>query len=219
LGTGTPRALFIALAALVALGVIGGLIWGATVLQPPLWLYPAAFVLVFLFYANTLSERVPLYLTNRTTWAALAQVLDDASLIQEGLLHARVPQEKRPAFVDLGCGLGGTLAYLARAQPGWDVVGVETAPGPYLIAKARTAFLPNARVRFQSLWKTDLAAFDVVYAFLSPAPMPRLHAKAATEMRPGSLFVSNSFWADDQPYDGVIEVNDSRSTRLMYKKI
>ena len=188
--------------------VAAALMAGALFLQPPLWLYPAVFALIFLFYANTFSERVPLYLSNRTTWAALALVLDGENM----------PVGRRPAFVDLGCGLGGTLAYLARAKPDWDIVGVETAPGPYLIAKVRTAFLPNVQVRFQTLWKTDLAAFDVVYAFLSPAPMPRLHAKAAAEMRPGTLFVSNSFWADEQPYDGVIEVNDSRATRLIFSK-
>ncbi len=178
-------------------------------IAPPLWLYPAVFVLIFLFYANTLTERVPLYLTNRTTWAALAQVLDGVKPSHDG----------RPAFVDLGCGLGGMLAYLARAKPDWDVVGVETAPGPYLIAKVRTALIPNATVRFQSLWNTDLAPFDVAYAFLSPAPMARLHAKAASQMRAGTLFVSNSFWGDDQPYDAIVEVSDGRKTRLFCKTI
>ena len=196
---------FIVLVFVVLSGVI---FWAASVLQPPLWLYPAVFILIFLFYANTVTERVPLYLSNRTTWAALGLMLDEQSS----------SPDQRPAFVDLGCGLGGILAYLARAKPGWDIVGVETAPGPYLIAKVRTAFLPNVQVRFQNLWKTDLAAFDVVYAFLSPVPMPKLHAKVAAQMRPGTLFVSNSFWADDQPYDGVIEVNDSRSTRLIFSK-
>jgi hypothetical protein len=43
------------------------------------------------------------------------------------------------------------------------------------------------------LWQTPLADHDLVYAFLSPAPMSELWAKAQAEMRPGSLFVSNSF--------------------------
>jgi hypothetical protein len=33
----------------------------------------------------------------------------------------------------------------------------------------------------------------VVYAFLSPAPMPRLWTKALAEMAPGTLLVSNTF--------------------------
>lgn len=197
---------WVALAALCGAGVY----WGVTVLHPPLWLYPLVIGVIFVFYANTLTERVPLYLTNRITWAALSQILDNH--------RAETVINGRPAFVDLGCGLGGTLVYLARAKPDWDFVGVETAPGPYLIAKLRTANLANVEIRFQSLWKTDWAAFDVVYAFLSPAPMPRLHAKAATQMRPGTLLISNSFWVDSQPFDGIVEVNDARSTRLIFSK-
>lgn len=201
------RLLFVALAALV--------LAAAWVLRPPMWVYPSAFAVMFLFYANTFWERVPLYLSNRTTASALALILDGG----QGITLPRTSPRRRPIFVDLGCGLGGLLSHLARVQSDWDFVGVETAPGPYVIAKIRTAFLPNVQVRYQSLWKTDLAPFDVVYAFLSPAPMPRLHAKAACEMRPESLFISNSFWADDQDFDGIVEVNDARSTRLFYVKI
>ena len=48
-------------------------------------------------------------------------------------------------------------------------------------------------MRWGSLWSLDLGGFDVVYAFLSPAPMPELWAKAEREMRPGSLLVSHTF--------------------------
>jgi len=195
------RILFVALACAI--------LWAAFTYKPPSWFYLSVFAVIFLFYSNTLTERVPLYLSNRTTWAALAQLLDQ---------HPTQPAQ-RPAFIDLGCGLGGTLSHLAHVKPDWDIVGVESAPGPYLIAKARTAFLPNVQVRFQSLWQADLARFDVAYAFLSPAPMARLHTKAGQQMRPGSLFASNSFWADDQPFDGDIELNDSRSTRLIFKNM
>lgn len=200
MGQGT-RILFVALACAI--------LWAALTYAPPSWFYLSIFAVIFLFYTNTLTERVPLYLSNRTTWAALVQMVDE-----QPIAHSH-----RPAFIDLGCGLGGTLSHLARAKPDWDIVGVESAPGPYLIAKARTAFLPNAQVRFQSLWKVDLGAFDVAYAFLSPAPMARLQAKAAQEMRPGARFISNSFWADDQPFDGEVELNDNRSTRLIFKNI
>jgi len=41
--------------------------------------------------------------------------------------------------------------------------------------------------------KLDLSRHDVVYAFLSPVPMSALWEKVRREMRPGSLFISNSF--------------------------
>ena len=38
----------------------------------PGWVYLVAFVVLVLVYSNVSSERVPLYLSNRTTWAALS---------------------------------------------------------------------------------------------------------------------------------------------------
>lgn len=193
------RFLFIVLCALI--------LWGALALQPPMWVYPAAFLVVFLFYTNTLMERVPLYLSNRTTWAAVSELLDAEPGSGSGA---------PPAFIDLGCGFGGLVAHVARTRPDWQAVGVETAPGPYLIAKLRTAFLSNAEVRFQSLWAVDLQSFNVAYAFLSPAPMARLIDKVKTQALKGALFVSNSFWADEVPFDGEVLVNDARGTRLFF---
>ena len=57
--------------------------------------------------------------------------------------------------------------------------------------------------------------FDVVYCFLSPAPMARLFAKAAAEMKPGSLFVSNSFAVPGQSPGRIVEVDDRRRTKLL----
>lgn len=195
------RILFVAL--------VGVILWAVFVFQPPSWLFPIVFVVVFLFYSNTLRERVPLYLSNRTTWAALSE-----------LLKAETPKsDQRPQFVDLGCGLGGAVAFLAKSHPDWDVIGVETAPGPYLISKLRVAFRPNAQVRFQSLWNVDLSTFQMAYAFLSPAPMERLCAKVNTQMPVGALFVSNSFWADDEPFDQGVLVNDRRESHLFCKRL
>ena len=173
----------------------------------PVWLFSAGFVLLALFYTNTVRERVPLYLTNRTTWAALAQMMDDVE----------PSSDSRPKFVDLGCGVGGLVAYLARQHRDWDVVGVETAPGPYLIAKIRCAFITNATVRYQNLWHVNLSEYSMAYAFLSPAPMARLLDKAKAEMAPGSWFVSNSFWSSSHGYDKEVQVNDKRQSRLFVR--
>ncbi|MBL4747989.1 MAG: hypothetical protein JKY17_04195 [Magnetovibrio sp.] len=185
------------------------MLWGVATFHPPTWLFPFVFAFIFLFYSNTLRERVPLFLSNSTTWVVLSEVVRDED----------TTPNKRPCFVDLGCGLGGAVAYLARAHPSWDVVGVETAPAPYLISKLRIAFIPNASVHFQSLWNVDLGTFNMVYAFLSPVPMKRLCTKVKAEMTPGTLFVSNSFWPDDEPFDSDIVVNDRRESHLLCKRL
>ena len=72
----------------------------------------------------------------------------------------------------------------------------------------------NCHLRWGDFWKTDLSEFDVVYAFLSPVPMPALWEKARLEMRKGSLLVSNSFIVPNVKPKRVVEVGDRRKTRL-----
>jgi SAM-dependent methyltransferase len=144
----------------------------------PSWLWPVAFLGLLLVYGGGIFTRVPLYNSNRAAWAALGQLLPQRTV------H----------FADLGAGLGGPLVFLARQRPESHFLGVEASPLTCLLAWLRAWPLrANCEVRWGSLWNLDLAAFDVVYAFLSPVPMPELYAKAAREMRPGTLLVSNTF--------------------------
>ena len=170
----------------------------AVVLQfeiEPLW-FLAAFVLLALTSLGTIRSRVPLYLSSPRA----AQVL-----------AARLPENGR--LLDLGCGLGGPLARLHQARPDAILHGVEAAPLNWLIARLRLAGC--ARIRLGTLWRSDLSGYDVVYAYLSPAPMPRLWDKARAEMRPGSLFISNSFAVPGEQPDEVVELNDLSNARLL----
>ena len=170
----------------------------------PSWLFLAGFVLILLFYWNSASEQVPLYLTNRRTWQALEALVADA---------------KAKSFVDMGCGLGGVVTFLARAQPDLKASGVETAPLVYLAARLRALALSNATISYRSIWDENLASHDIVYCFLSPAPMPRMFEKARAEMRPGTRFVSNSFAVPDVEPERIIAVDDGRKTRLFVYRL
>lgn len=170
-------------------------------LAVPGWVWLLAFALLALVFWNSAGDRVPLYLTNRRTWAALADLL---------------PEREGIEVIDLGSGLGGTVTALARARPDARILGLETAPVPYALSRLRltVAGKANAAIVWRDLWKEDLSRFDVVYCFLSPAPMPALWEKARAEMRPGSLLISNSFEVPGHPADRVVKVDDSRRTRL-----
>lgn len=167
----------------------------------PSWVFLGGFVLVLLLNWNSLGERVPLYLTGAGTRQYLTSVL------KEQPAHFR--------FVDLGCGPAGMLLSLARQFPQAQFVGVETAPLSFAIAWLRALGRHNCQVRYENLWRTDLSAFDVVYCFLSPAPMPALWAKACTQMPVGSLLISNTFEVPGQPADQQIELGDWRKSRLL----
>jgi SAM-dependent methyltransferase len=160
-----------------------------------------ALLLVALLHWNSFGERVPLYLTGRRTERALFGVLD------------ALPNTLR--FVDLGCGLAGTLRRLARRYPDGQFVGVETAPLVFLLAWLRCLGVRNCRVAYRSLWDEPLGDYDAVYCFLSPAPMPRLWEKVQKELRPGALLISNTFEIPGVPARQTIELDDWRRSRLL----
>lgn len=150
-----------------------------------------AFILLLLVYRGALSGQVPLYLSNRETVATLAELIG----------------ERGPCrFLDLGAGLGSTTVPLADAHPDSTFTGVENAPLTWLVGRVLSLGRPNVVWRWDDLWQARLDEYDVVYAFLSPAPMAQLWEKVCAEMPPGSLFISNSFPVPGVAPTRVVEV-------------
>ncbi|MFA5984290.1 MAG: class I SAM-dependent methyltransferase [Methylococcaceae bacterium] len=166
--------------------------------------YLVAFIVMWLFFRSNTQERVPLYLSNLTTYEHVLSLL---------------PAQQNLKFIDLGSGLGGMLGFLAQKRTDCFFYGVESAPAPYAISWLRTIKLPNVTLRYKSFWQENLAAYDVVYVFLSPEPMPALWQKAKTEMHPGSLLISNSFIIPDQPPNQTLVLADARQTKLFIWQI
>lgn len=169
----------------------------------PGW-YLALFVLLALVYGSHFRSQVPLFLSNTTTADTLL-----------GL----IPADKPLRFLDFGSGLGGVVLHVARHRPHSHCEGVEGAFLPAMAARLLALGQGNADLRWGDFWKTDLSGFDVVYAFLSPVPMPALWEKACREMRPGSLLISNSFTIPGVKPVRVVRVDDRRSTQLWLYRI
>lgn len=172
-------------------------LWGAPI---PAWIYLVLFLGLAMVFGGGLFSRVPLYHASHDAWEKL-----------EGLL----PEPSGFRFVDLGCGFGGPVAHLAKARPDGIFVGVEASPFTWLVAWLRCLPRANTHICLGSLWRMDLAEFDVVYAFLSPVPMPALWAKARREMRPGSRFISHSFDVPNETPHRVIPVKGREGARLL----
>jgi SAM-dependent methyltransferase len=166
-------------------------VWAHTLALSPVW-WAAAFALLLVVFGSTFRTQVPLFLTARAVRQALGSLLDPAR-----------PQR----IVDLGCGLGSVLTALKRARPDCVCEGVELALLPYIVSRLRAA-RTGCRVERRDLMTVDLSRYDVVYAFLSPAPMQALWAKARREMRPGSRFVSLAFPVPGVAPDRIIAVSD-----------
>lgn len=169
----------------------------------PSWLWLLAFVLVALVFWRTDASRVPLYMSNSRTAASLVSTVNGPDM----------------RVIDLGCGDGSLLRHLARALPGCQFVGYEHAPLTWLWARVWSTGLRNLDIRYGSFWAHDLGEYDLVYAFLSPAPMTRLWEKAQKEMGVGSRMVSNSFAVPDVQPTEVVEVDDRRQTSLFIYRL
>ncbi|MFT6558839.1 class I SAM-dependent methyltransferase [Sneathiella sp.] len=176
------------------------------IVNVPIWVYPVVLVLLLATFWNVAVNRVPLYLTNDLT----AQKIETLLPKRDGL-----------QVIDLGSGLGGTMRQIGKNQPGHFFFGAESAPAPFIVSVIlnKVSGAKNVRFLFGSFWKLDLEQFDVVYCFLSPVPMSALFEKAKSEMKPGSLFISNSFQVPGHKPDRTVTVKDGRKTKLLIWKI
>lgn len=157
---------------------VPGLVWTLGFGLPSAYAL-GAFCLLASFYWGVSQTRVPLFLSSRAAAQAVADLL---------------PRERDFAFLDLGSGFGGMLAYLARARPAGRYYGVESAPVPFLLSRLRAVLrAQSCHISWGDFRDLDLGRYDVVYAYLSPAAMGGLWQKASREMRSGSLLISNGF--------------------------
>ncbi len=163
----------------------------------PHW-YLAGLVALLLTQLGAVRSRVPLYLSSQRAKTELLRLL---------------PADSGLRFLDVGSGIGGLLAFLAKNRPGLVLDGIESAPGLWLLSRLRLG--ARASIALGDLWNVDLSRYDVVYAFLSPEPMARLWQKAKREMPPGSLFVSNTFEVPGVKPDASIELHDLHRGRLL----
>jgi hypothetical protein len=167
-------------------------------LPPAVWI--GLFLVLVAVYWSTFRTQVPLYLSSTKVRQALVPLL---------------PQG-RFTFMDVGSGVGGVLTDLAALRPDGEFHGIETAPVPWLVSWVRIAAgrHHNCHAHWGSLWNCDLGRYDVVFAYLSPVPMPALWEKVQREMRPGSTFISNTFAVAASKPDRVIEVDDMHRSTL-----
>jgi hypothetical protein len=194
-------------------------------LQLPPNFFLIAFLLLLLVYWSTFRSQVPLYLSSRRIWQAMELLLPATTVREGGTEGSGNPtasplrgQQQEPGFtfMDLGSGIGGVLTHLAGVRMDGRYYGVEAAPLPFVWSwlRIRLGGYRNCQVQWGSLWDCDLAQYDVVFAYLSPVPMDKLWQKARREMRPGTVFISNTFAVTDHPPQQTFTVDDLHHSTL-----
>ncbi len=169
---------------------VPGLVVALSLDIAPAWAL-GAFTVMALVYWSVARTQVPLFLSSDAAISALLQ---------------RLPATPPPRFLDLGCGTGRVIARLTEHRRDGYFDGIECAPLPWLVARLRAIGAgAHGSVWQGDFWRRNLGQYDVVYAYLSPVPMPRLWQKARHEMRPGTLLISNTFAVPGVAADEIID--------------
>lgn len=166
----------------------------------PRWVWITLFGVLLFVYWSTFRTQVPLYLSSSKVRVALVPLLPAGPF----------------RFMDVGSGVGGVLTDLSAIRRDGEYIGIESAPFPWLVSWLRILVgrHANCTARFGSLWNCDLGEYDVVFAYLSPVPMAALWEKVQREMRPGSVFISNTFAVSAAPPDETVSVDDLHGSTL-----
>ena len=182
----------------IHIGFAPALIGALSLSISPAWFF-FAFALMTMIYWNTFRTQVPLYLSSQKAGQAIAKLL---------------PERAGFHFIDLGSGLGSLLAQLHTLRSNGIYRGIESAPLPFLFSWLRSRLNPACQTFWGSLWAHNLSTYDVVYAYLSPVPMEDLWRKACSEMRPGTLFISNTFTIPSVNPTSVVQLDDFNQSTL-----
>lgn len=161
----------------IQLGFTPALILFNSLAVPPL-AFLVAFLLMLAVFWSTYRTRVPLFSSGPAVWDAVAALLPAHAL----------------RGIDIGSGVGGAVLALSEQRRDCAFTGIELAPLPWLISVIRARWRrSSARFIRSDYAKLDLGAYDVVFAYLSPAAMPALWEQARQQMRPGTMLISYEF--------------------------
>ena len=175
---------------------------GASQFALPPWLFLAVFLFMLVLYWSTFRTQVPYYPSGRAAWDAVA---------------AHLPQDRPVAFIDIGSGLGGLVLDLSRRRADVQASGIELAPLPWLASWLRARFARSRAVFLRGDYeRLDFAAYDVVFAYLSPAVTSALWRKARKEMRPGSMLMSYEFAINDSTPTLSVYIQDTGRTLYIW---
>lgn len=119
-------------------------------------------------------------------------------IIYESLGIAKI--KKSDIFYELGSGFGNGLIIASR-EFGVKSIGIEISPFHYLVSKLKTFTDKNIKIIFSDTRKVNLKNADIIFCYLFPKLLNNLSDKFLSELKLGTIIISNSFKIDKlKPY-------------------
>lgn len=118
-------------------------------------------------------------------------------LKESGLLDFK----KYKTFIDIGSGDGRIVRWASKI--GFkDAHGIEYNPYLSLYSKVRSPFAKGITIHNKRFENHDFSKYDVAYLYIFPEHMENIKEKLFTQMKPGSVIITNTFkFKDITPSD------------------
>jgi predicted O-methyltransferase YrrM len=96
------------------------------------------------------------------------------------------------SFIDLGSAYGATVFGLAKRLPGWELVGIERSPTPWILSQLRSVGknFGNYRFYMEDAALVPLRNYDVVFMDQNTTIAKRWESGLARRLQPGTLLIS-----------------------------
>jgi len=161
---------------------------------------------------------IPLYLsTSIVVWAIKNGIGPmPTSPKQKQCLLSSLPSHVKGKIFDLGSGWGTLAIPIAKRHPECEVVGYESSPVPYFVSQVLQLTLRYSNLRFhrKDVLQTPVQDASVIVCYLHPAAMKRLKPKLESELKAGTVVITNTFAVPGWKPENVIEANDIYRSKI-----
>lgn len=121
---------------------------------------------------------------------------------------------------ELGSGFLTLALPIAKKFPENTVLAYETSTVPYWYSKLLVSFLKqnNLKILKHDFFQSNLSESALIVCYLYPAAMEKLKIKFETELKKGTLVISNTFAIPGWKPIITVTVNDLYQTKIyLYK--
>ena len=136
--------------------------------------------------------------------------------VKHQLLHVLSQNEIQGTICELGSGWG-TLAFaLARRFPKCRIIAYENSLVPYIYSQIYKLVIKteNLHIKQENFFNVPLSEADVIVCYLSPNIMACLQPKLESELRQGTLVLTNTFALPSWIPQQTVEVEDLYGTKI-----